>query len=242
MSTILIVEDNPDLAENLSEALHALGHETQVVTNAEEALKLARSQRFSGILTDLRLPGKSGLELLRELRTLRDPTPLILMTAFADSSDTERAQELGALDVMFKPFRMNDLFALIQELESTAPSVLVVDDNRAFAENIADALRTRGFEPQLVTSVDEAFALRKLPKVALVDLRLPDGSGLSVAQRLGAQNPNIAVLLVSGYPQELAAQAGEGRPECVKESYTKPIPINEVLDRVAAELSARNKA
>ncbi|MEN9579891.1 MAG: hypothetical protein RJA70_2900 [Pseudomonadota bacterium] len=241
MSAILVVEDNPELAENLSEILVSQGHEVHSVASAEAALEFLASRRVSGVLTDLRLPGKSGLDLLRELRANQDPTPLILMTAFADSSATRHAQELGALDVMLKPFRMSELFPLIAELESSAPSVLVVDDNREFAENLADALRTRGFEPQVIASVEEALCLRTLPKVALVDLRLPDGSGLQVAQRLGAQNPEIAVILITGYPEDLADQASADRPVCVRGSYAKPVPMSDVLERVAAELMVRTR-
>jgi DNA-binding NtrC family response regulator len=122
MARLLIVDDNPELADNIAEILAGCGHEAQVVDSVEAALDLLRSETFAGILTDLRLPGQSGLDLIALLRERVDATPVVLMTAFADEAAAQTARRLGALEVLLKPLELARLFSLVEEVVRTASS------------------------------------------------------------------------------------------------------------------------
>jgi DNA-binding NtrC family response regulator len=200
---ILLVEDDHDLAENLSEILVDLGYEVEMAPSAERALELIRSKDFGAIITDFRLPGHNGIELIQELRAARIAVPVVVVSAFMDHRMAERAELAGALDVVAKPVDLDHLFAILGEVTQPGSDVLIVDDNQALAENIAEALKERGLEPVIGGSAAAALAHRRMPQIAVLDLRLPDRSGIDVARRLAARDPRIRILFMTGYAEEL---------------------------------------
>jgi len=116
---ILIVDDHVDLAENLAEILGLNGHQCQIVDSAERALAALHEGAFAGVITDLRLPGLSGLDLLDRLRDEGNSTPLILISAFASDAVVARAQAAGALGVLDKPVDLERLQRLVAQVSSS---------------------------------------------------------------------------------------------------------------------------
>lgn len=240
MKRILIVEDNTLLSENLAEVLALDDLRADCVRSAEEALTRVAENEYSAILTDLRLPGMSGVELLATLRRTQNRAPVILMTAFADKDATSRAEQLGALEVLFKPIDLGELLGLLRECTTDAAKVLVIDDNRAQAENLADALAIRGYDVETAASSSEALELKALPRLAIVDFRLPDGNGLDLALRLKARNPKLEVIMVSGYTQDAQAWIEHERGPALLRTFEKPAPVDELLGTVHAALAKPN--
>ena len=111
---LLLVDDDEEACRLLAEVLEREAYEVVPALSADEALtKVAESGPFDAVLTDLRMPGKSGLELLRSLRE-RDPAALVLvLTAFGDASAAGEAIRAGAYDFISKPY---DLAALRETL------------------------------------------------------------------------------------------------------------------------------
>jgi len=234
---ILIVEDDSDLAENLAEIVEGLGHEVEVAATAERALELVRSKPFHGVITDFRLPGKTGIELIRELRASGIAAPVVVVSAFMDFRMTEGAEEAGALDVVAKPVDIERLVELLAEFTHPRGDVLIVDDNQELAENIADALRERGLKPLIGDSGAAALAQRRLPRVAVLDLRLPDRSGIDLAQRLAARDPRIRILFMTGHAEELRdrlAPVIDDLPLLDREQpyLAKPFDLGALLERL----------
>lgn len=110
---VLLVEDSEELADNLAEILRDAQFETQVVHSAEQALGALSSRVFDGIVSDLRLPRKTGVELLACVREQGLTTPVILMSAFADEQARVAAARLGAVALLDKPFNCARLVALL---------------------------------------------------------------------------------------------------------------------------------
>ena len=102
---ILLVEDHPESRRTLQRLIERRGHEVVAVDNAEEAELELRKQRFSFLILDWMLPGKSGVELCQELRAAPNGEELfiLLVTARDDAQDLERALEAGANDYLIKP-------------------------------------------------------------------------------------------------------------------------------------------
>ena len=148
---LLIVDDHVDLAENLAEILIDAGYQADIAETAEEALERFAAADYQGVITDFRLPGRSGVELVVELRRAGYALPVVMVSAFADSDVVAEAEQVGALDVLPKPVDFDRLFSLVQEFERGKRSVLVVDDNEELAADFAEALRLRGLEPVTVT-------------------------------------------------------------------------------------------
>jgi DNA-binding response OmpR family regulator len=111
----LLVEDDAKLAALTAEYLKGHGVTTLVCGNGALALEEARRGRFDVVLLDLMLPGRSGLEVCRELRA-RSDVPILVLTARGEEADRVLGLELGADDYLTKPFSPRELLARIQAL------------------------------------------------------------------------------------------------------------------------------
>lgn len=107
--TILVVDDEPNICRLLERYLGRLGHTVQTAYSVPEAVEWLTRGRFDLVLTDLRLPGPSGLDLLVEVRSRAPGTRMILMSAHADISAAAAAIERGIDQLIIKPFELEDL-------------------------------------------------------------------------------------------------------------------------------------
>lgn len=110
---LLLVEDNDALAQNLSEILEAEDFSVHRVATAEAGLAAAEAAEFAGVVTDVRLPGASGLDLLAGLRARGSSLPCVVLSAYADERTVARAEALGAIDVLAKPVNLPRLFQVV---------------------------------------------------------------------------------------------------------------------------------
>jgi two-component system response regulator AtoC len=106
---ILIVDDEASIRDSLLEALTTEGYITESAETGEEALAKCHGSEFDLVVTDLRLPGVSGLEILQALRNQNRQTPVIMMTAYGDVDTAVSAMRLGAYDFIPKPFRLGTI-------------------------------------------------------------------------------------------------------------------------------------
>jgi DNA-binding response OmpR family regulator len=113
---MLIVEDELALRRGLRDTFVEEGYEVTVCADGNEASEVLLSRHFDLIILDLMLPGRSGLELLRELRGAGLNTPVLLLTARSDESDKVLGLELGADDYVTKPFGLRELIARVRAL------------------------------------------------------------------------------------------------------------------------------
>jgi DNA-binding NtrC family response regulator len=113
--TILLVEDDPSAAEALQRVLEDDGHAVITAQTGEKGLAIARRDRCDAVLTDLRLPGFSGLELVTQLHAARPRLPIILMTAHGTTEVAIEATRQGAFDYLLKPFEMPAMLDAIQK-------------------------------------------------------------------------------------------------------------------------------
>jgi two-component system response regulator RegX3 len=110
---VLIVEDEPGLVESIKYALEAEQFETVTAEEGRAGLEAARVHRPDIILLDLMLPGMSGLDVCRQIRTFSD-VPIIMLTAKDSEADKVAGLELGADDYLTKPFSMRELLARVR--------------------------------------------------------------------------------------------------------------------------------
>jgi DNA-binding NtrC family response regulator len=110
---ILLVDDDEDMRSLLSDVLSDEGYEVIQAANGAEALVLLHRETFAAILLDKRMPGLSGMDLLPGLRVICPETPVIVITAFGDAHTAAEGAEKGAFGLLFKPFRMDELRAML---------------------------------------------------------------------------------------------------------------------------------
>ena len=105
----MIVDDDPAMGQMLASMLGDAGYQQTVATSAAEALEAARHQDFDAVLSDIKMPGGSGVELVGQLREIRVGTPVVLMTAFGSIDSAVDAMRAGAFDYVTKPFRRGEI-------------------------------------------------------------------------------------------------------------------------------------
>lgn len=111
---ILIIEDEKKIARLIQLELEYEGYETATAHTGTEGLSLFQSQQFDLLILDVMLPGLSGLEVLRRIRSTNQLTPVILLTARDSLPDKISGLDLGANDYMTKPFEIEELLARIR--------------------------------------------------------------------------------------------------------------------------------
>ena len=111
---ILLVDDEARLGEVVAAALQARDFDTLCASNVDQALALVRSDRVDLIMSDLRMPGRGGRELLAEVKRERPEVPVIIMTAYASVRSAVDLVKEGAFDYIAKPFEIDDVVATIE--------------------------------------------------------------------------------------------------------------------------------
>jgi DNA-binding NtrC family response regulator len=175
---LLVVDDNPNTLASLSRAFRLAGHEVTVCDNAGRAEELIRTEIFDLILSDVVMPGKSGLELLEDLKNAGVRTPIVLVSGQANIEMAVRATKLGALDFLEKPSSTDKLLITI---ENALRLSRLQDENRE--------LRDRLGKHELVGS---GPAMAKL---------------LAQIDRVAASETRVCILGETGTGKELVARA-----------------------------------
>jgi DNA-binding NtrC family response regulator len=176
---VLLVEDEAIVRESLRDWLVEDGYDVECVGSGEEALGRVKQEEFGVIVLDLRLPGIDGLQVFEQVKELRPKAKGVIITAYPAKETQDKAQRLGLIDYLVKPFRVERLEELIGEalgevakkkavkehhwLELGAVSYRLCDRNYecghcAFAQDIQDRFGTIA-----VIGEDEVSKLKQSP-------------------------------------------------------------------------------
>lgn len=112
---ILVVDDDLSIRNMLNIVLKGSGYGVTTEASAESALKRLQNEFFDLIISDIKMPGISGIELLKKIKTLQPEIPVIMITAFASANDAVEAMKLGAEDYITKPFNLDELKLIIEK-------------------------------------------------------------------------------------------------------------------------------
>jgi len=111
---ILILDDEPDAAKSWMRILEAAGYRCLTTTEPEQALRLLESEHLDLLLTDLRMPGMDGMEMLRRARKIDQHIQVVMLTGYASLESAVAAVKAGAFDYLSKSFS-NDQLTLIRK-------------------------------------------------------------------------------------------------------------------------------
>lgn len=237
-TTVLVIDDNTDLAENIAEILGDVGVQVTVAKSADEALLQFGNESWDLVVTDVRMPGTDGIELLSLIKDRSPSTPVLVMTGYADADTITRAHESGALAVVHKPIDLDALLGLVGRVAEASTPILVVEDDVSLCSNLTDILSEQdGVLPHPASNVQLARRLAATIdfRAALIDLRLPDGDGLTLARELhkrpdGSLRP---VIIMTGYPEALTNDPDSlARDERNLVVMTKPFQVPRLLERL----------
>ena len=193
---ILVVDDERGLCAGVQEALKREGYAVDAANDAPAALKLIGERLYNVVLTDVKMPGMSGLQLLKEAKERSRDTLFILMTAFGTVESAVQAMKEGAYDYLSKPLDMQRLRALVMK---------ALEFQAVIAENHDLRLRLqKRSEPTPLLGVSENVhaILRSIDEVAQSDVTVliegESGTGKEiVARSIHLQSPRAAKPFIS---------------------------------------------
>ncbi len=114
-SIVFVVDDDTSVREGLVDLISSVGLKARAFNSAHEFLRHKRSDEASCLVLDVRLPGRSGLDLQRELARSGEPIPIIFITGHGDIPMSVRAMKDGAVEFLTKPFRDQELLDAVQQ-------------------------------------------------------------------------------------------------------------------------------
>lgn len=110
---VLVIDDDASVRESIVDLLSFLGHHVDEASNGADGIELFACQRHDVVMTDLRMPGLTGWDVIEQVRRIDPEARVVLCTACATSAVIERAR-LAELPVVFKPIRLSELQAVIR--------------------------------------------------------------------------------------------------------------------------------
>ena len=115
MKPILIVDDEAIVRDSIGDWLRTANYQVETAETGEEALEMVEKKEYSILILDVRLPGKSGIQVLREVKASKPHIKSIIITAFPSEGLADEAMKLGAVDYLIKPVLCENLERLILE-------------------------------------------------------------------------------------------------------------------------------
>ena len=119
MAKIMIVDDEKLVRWSISSGLERDDHEVFCAQSGEEAIEKAKEVDFDLVITDFKMPGMNGAELLEQLKDLNPDTKVVVLTAYSAELSMRRAVKLGASEYIEKPFLVDEIRELVQTVLST---------------------------------------------------------------------------------------------------------------------------
>ena len=185
---ILVADDDAVIREGLRRVLTAEGYEVETVSNGRAALVRLEEKRFKLLVTDLKMPGMSGLEVLQSLRACQPELPVVLITGYAAIDNAVEAMKNGATDYLSKPFANEEL---ISKIKNAMKSRAVLIDDICLYREMSE---THGFNRLLGDSREMKKLYQRIMQVAPTDSTVmisgESGTGKElVARAIHAQSP-----------------------------------------------------
>ena len=134
---ILIVDDDPTMREAMIETLSAAGYDTAQCADGESAERVVKAGDIELVISDIRMPGIDGLELLKRTKAIDNELPFIVISGHATVPEAVEAMKLGAYDLLVKPFSYRELTSLVEAALSREPDAVVVDEEAEMLETSA---------------------------------------------------------------------------------------------------------
>jgi putative two-component system response regulator len=139
-STLLIVDDDPYVLESISTLIREYGYNVYTCRNANDAIKMVEKISFDVVLTDIKMPQVTGIELLQNIHNYNQYIPVILMTAFADLDVAVDAIKRGAFDFITKPYNPE---YLLHSLEKAVKYTQLIQMEKNYKSMLEDTVRLR---------------------------------------------------------------------------------------------------
>jgi PAS domain S-box-containing protein len=258
--TILVVEDDPSVQATVVGILSELGYQVLRADNAEMALAVLRAGvRCDLLFTDVVMPGKiKSTEMARQAKALLPNLKVLYTSGYTQNAIIHGGRLDPGVELLSKPYRREKLAAKVRQMlggqgqqAAAAPEplaqpervihpdglrVLLIEDDAQARELYRDILGSAGYRVAEAPTAAAAIELlgRERFDVAVVDYSLPDQDGLTLARRIVADHPGVALVFASGYGSLVA-----GASDLAARVLTKPFTDLQLKQAVIAAVAAR---
>jgi len=261
----LVVDDNESARDVIAGYLHNFSIRNDVAKDASEALRLVNSNHYDLILTDLRMPGMDGIELIKKLRSNPNmaDTRMVLVTGYGGEQERSDATDAGADEFINKPIRPSTLLDTLQTLfqsrdrqladATTLPwarrtypgiRVLIVEDNYINQEILVGLLQRAGIDTEIAADgLKGVEAIRKGGSpfdLVFMDIQMPNMDGFDATRAIREDDTDIPIIGVTAHALD------ESRAKCLEvgmnDVITKPIDPETVLATIEHWFQSRAKS
>ena len=188
--SILIVDDEESVRDSLFNWFIEDGYRVECAENARKALSILESENFDIILADIKMPGMDGLEMLKRIKSLRQDSIVIIITAFATVDTAVQALKDGAFDYVTKPFDPDDLSHLIR---NATKQISLVEENEVLKEKVVSLENVEDL-------IGKSEAMKKVLKE--VESVAQSNSSLIITGESGTGKELIANIIHSNSPRK----------------------------------------
>lgn len=239
-TNILVVDDLKSIRMTLGRVLEDEGHNVVLAEDGYQAIEAAKQTSFDLIFMDIKMPGINGVQTFREVKKINPQAAVIMMTAYSVEDLVREALEEGAYAVVYKPFDIENIVSIIESaLRKTL--ILIVDDRFADRETLKAILEERGYSVVTASSGAETLARVKEKRfdIIFLDVKLPDIDGAQLFEQVKAIDPEVAVIMMTGYSEEESVKRAisQGAYTCIY----KPFNIDKILALVG-EISQQRRS
>lgn len=204
---VLVVDDHRQARESIADVLRHVGHDVSCCSSAAEALRVVERSAFDCIITDLQMPGMSGLEFIVQLERRQYGAQVVMVTAHASVSSAVEAMRHGAFDYIEKPFDVDQLESLVGK--AIRNGRLLHEANRSAASGPSDVAPVMiGTSPAMCNLRDKIARIAPTPETVLIHGESGTGKEL-VAKTIHAMSSRASGPMISLNCPVLSAQLME---------------------------------
>ena len=226
---ILVEDDDLSMTQTLGDILEFKGYSVEIANSGAEALEKIKKHSFDCMLTDIRMPGITGVDLARLAREIQPSLPVLLMTAYAADDLRDLAFEEGAIDIINKPLDLNYILKFFNTIQDEC-LITIVDDDPVFCESLQELLEKRSFKVKTICDPKQDLDAHSIDtQILLLDMKLGNQSGLDVLREVRQKNPDLPVIIITGYQYEMDGAIETALSLNAFTCLYKPLRIDELL-------------
>jgi DNA-binding NtrC family response regulator len=208
------------------------GHNVVMVENGYQAIEAVKQTLFDVIFIDIKMPGINGVQTFREIKKIDRKAVVIMMTAYSVEDLLKEALEEGAYATVYKPFDVDKIIAVIEEVLHEKTLILVVDDKFSDRETLKTILEDKGYRVATAKDGTEAIEMVKSKhyNIIFLDVVLPGIDGVETFERVKGIDPEVTVIMMTGYTEEdlVRKAVSEGAYTCIY----KPFHMEKLIELV----------
>ena len=201
---ILVVDDLRSIRLTLGGILEDNGHQVVTVEDGYQAIEAVRKTHFDVIFMDIKMPGINGVQTFREVKKIDPEATVIMMTAYSVEDLVKEALEEGAYAIVYKPFDIDRIIAIIEKSLHKKILILVVDDQFSDRETLKQILEDKGY--RVATARDGAEAIDMVKSrhydIIFLEVRLPDMDGVETFEQVKKIDSRATVIMMTGYTED----------------------------------------